>query len=99
MRESTVEAHLVKQVKAVHGFVRKLKWVGVRGAPDRFIAIPQRGMWLAELKRPGGVLEDHQAREHVRLMKMGIRVVVLDSIEAVDKFMEASTEGGAPCGT
>jgi len=90
MRESVVEQHLVKRVKALDGFVRKLKWIGHRGAPDRFVAIPRRGMWLAELKRPGEGLEDHQAREHARLQNMDIRVVVLDSIEAVDAFIEGA---------
>lgn len=91
MRESTVEGHLVKRVKAVGGEVRKLRWIGRGGAPDRVVMLPGLGLWLVELKRPGGVPEDHQAREHVRLMKMGVRVLVIDSIEGVDKFM-----GGVP---
>lgn len=118
MRESVVEAHLVKRVKALGGEVRKVQWIGRRGAPDRVVMLPpfrlrareespEASKWLGdmtrviceelgwkflttwvELKRPGEVAEPHQAREHERMRKMGQRVVVLDSIEAVDKFLE-----------
>ena len=97
MRESTVEAHLVRRVKALGGEVRKVQWIGRRGAPDRIVMVPGRHcytdytdpatVWV-ELKRPGEVAEPHQQREHERMRKMGQRVEVLDSIEAVDKFIE-----------
>jgi hypothetical protein len=109
VRESTVEQHLVKRVKALGGEVRKVQWIGRRGAPDRIVMLPERPgevfvsrpprfykvgprrpavtAWV-ELKRPGEVAEPHQAREHERMRKMGQQVVVLDSIEAVDKFLE-----------
>ena len=97
MRESTVEKHLVKRVKALGGECRKVQWIGRRGAPDRIVMLPGKTrfsvnwpgktVWV-ELKRPGEVAEPHQAREHERMRKMGQQVVVLDSIEAVDKFIE-----------
>lgn len=37
MRESTIEKHLVKRVKALGGEVRKVQWIGRRGAPDRVV--------------------------------------------------------------
>ena len=40
MRESTIEAHLVKRVKAVGGEVRKVKFMGRNGAPDRLVMLP-----------------------------------------------------------
>lgn len=94
MRESAIEQHLVKRVKALGGEVRKVRWVGRRGAPDRLVMLPMekcgtgwvtRGwtLWV-ELKAPGEKPEAHQLREHERLRKMGQVVVVLDSIEAVD---------------
>jgi hypothetical protein len=101
MRESTVEQHLVKRVKALGGEVRKVQWIGRRGAPDRVVMLPYSTDWAlrgwehrggrcvwVELKRPGKDAEDHQAREHARMRKMGQMVVVLDSIEAVDKFLK-----------
>lgn len=42
MKESTIEAHLVKRVKALGGEVRKVQWIGRRGAPDRLVMLPAR---------------------------------------------------------
>lgn len=39
MRESKVEAHLTKRVKALGGEVRKMKWIGRHGAPDRLVLL------------------------------------------------------------
>lgn len=41
MRESQIEAHLVKRVKALGGEVRKVQWIGRRGAPDRIVMMPR----------------------------------------------------------
>jgi len=40
MRESTIELYLVEQVKALGGEVRKVKWIGRNGAPDRIVMLP-----------------------------------------------------------
>ena len=40
MRESQIEAHLVKRVKELGGEVRKVQWIGRRGAPDRLVMLP-----------------------------------------------------------
>lgn len=88
MLESKVEAHLVKRVKALGGEVRKVQWIGRRGAPDRLVMLPlETRTVFVELKRPGGKLEAHQRREHERMHKMGQCVLVLDSIEAVDQWL------------
>ena len=63
MRESTIEKHLVKRVKALGGEVRKVQWVGRVGAPDRLVMLPPGivvypgpefgyTIWV-ELKTPG----------------------------------------------
>lgn len=99
MRESKVEKHLVARVKALGGEVRKVKWIGRRGAPDRLVIFPRRRQWtvyyageqividhpLVELKRPGEDAEDYQAREHERLRAAGFVVLVLDTIEKIDE--------------
>lgn len=41
MRESVIEKHLVDAVKALGGEVRKVKWIGRRGAPDRLVMLPE----------------------------------------------------------
>ena len=42
VRESTIEKHLVKRVKELGGEVRKVKWIGRNGAPDRLVMLPFR---------------------------------------------------------
>lgn len=42
MRERDIEAHLVRRVKELGGEVRKVKWIGRRGAPDRLVMLPER---------------------------------------------------------
>jgi len=42
MRESQIEKHLVAKVKALGGEVRKVQWIGRRGAPDRLVMLPPK---------------------------------------------------------
>jgi streptogramin lyase len=86
MRESTIEQYLVERVKARGGEVRKVKWIGRRGAPDRLAMLPDQTVWV-ELKAPGEKPEPHQAREHERMRRMGQRVEVVDSLERVDEVL------------
>lgn len=98
MRESTIENYLVERVKALGGEVRKVQWLGRRGAPDRLVMLPMRmqadaclpkfpdTIWV-ELKAPGEKAKPHQKREHDRMRTMGQRVEVIDSIEGVDEVL------------
>lgn len=103
MRESQIEAHLVKRVKELGGEVRKVQWTGRNGAPDRLVMLPPvknetwsepgRPVWNSphtcwvELKAPGEKAKPHQLREHDRMRAMGQRVVVIDSIEGVEELL------------
>lgn len=93
MRESEIESYLVKRIKELGGEVRKVKWVGRRGAPDRLVMFPRLTtshfrcpIWV-ELKAPGEKAKPHQEREHKRMRDMGQRVVVIDSIEGVEELL------------
>ena len=90
MKESQIEAHLVRRVKALGGEVRKVQWIGRRGAPDRLVMLPApryaTTVWV-ELNAPGLKPEAHQLREHFRMQCMGQRVEVIDSIEAVERLL------------
>lgn len=98
MREADVEAYLVKQVKALGGEVRKVQWIGRKGAPDRLVMVPdvaRSAIWV-ELKAPGLAAmfphtphERQQHREHERMRAMGQRVVVVDSFAGVDEVLHA----------
>ena len=94
MRERDIEKHLVQRVKALGGEVRKVQWIGRRGAPDRLVMLPTgwdfnepRWSCWVELKAPGVKPEAYQLREHERMRKMGQRVVVIDSIEGVEELL------------
>lgn len=94
MRECDIEKYLVKRVKELGGEVRKVKWIGRRGAPDRivmfdpnpFVGPDESAIWI-ELKAPGNTPEKHQLREHQRMRKMGQRVEVVDSFARVDEVL------------
>lgn len=102
LRERDIERRLVKRVKQLGGEIRKVKWVGRDGAPDRVVMLPRtaehecyddRTIWV-ELKRPGGAAtfpanahERKQAREHRRMRKMGQRVEVVDSFERIEEIL------------
>lgn len=86
MRESQIEAYLVERVRELGGEVRKVRWIGRRGAPDRFVMLPGRSRWV-ELKAPGEKVKPHQAREHARMRATGQHVEVIDSIEGVDALL------------
>lgn len=101
LRERDIEKHLVKRVKELGGEVRKVQWIGRRGAPDRLVMLPERvvrlnehttyrhkpcSLWV-ELKAPGVAPESYQVREHERMRKLGQRVEVIDSIEGVESLL------------
>lgn len=102
MRERDIEAYLVKSIKALGGEVRKVKWIGRNSAPDRLVMLPLTRVgqhwtlptiWV-ELKNPKTVAsfpadarERAQAREHVRMRKMGQRVEVIGTLEGVEALL------------
>lgn len=102
MREREIERYLVKRVKELGGEVRKVQWIGRRGAPDRLVMLPAE--WVAcidgasradwrkattwvELKASCEKPEPHQLREHARMRRMGQRVVVIDDVEGVEALL------------
>jgi hypothetical protein len=94
MRERDIEEYLVKRVSAMGGEVRKVKWIGRRGAPDRLVMLSgvrdgvfnSNTTWV-ELKAPGEKAKPHQVREHQRMRAMGQCVVVIDSLEGVEGLL------------
>ena len=88
IKESKIEAHFCRQVKKLGGEVRKVKWPGRHSAPDRFAMFPWGRAYWTELKRPKKGATDAQRREHERLLRAGQRVAVLNTIEAVDEWID-----------
>lgn len=104
MLESSVEDHLIKCAKARGGEVRKVAWIGRRGAPDRLVMIPEllrpttvRGFvqyarrgraFFVELKCPGKKPTAAQAREHQRMRDCGMLVYVASTKEEVEALFK-----------
>ena len=102
IRERDIESYLRIRAKAMGGEVRKVEWVGRRGAPDRVLMVKARPLsnsldcawckpvghtvWV-ELKAPGEKPEPHQLREHIRMRETGQDVRVIDSFELVEAIM------------
>ena len=84
--EKDIEKHLTNRVIEVGGEIRKVRWIGRRGAPDRLVMLPNRVVWV-ELKAPGKHPESHQQREHDRMRRFGCDVIVIDSIEGVEELL------------
>lgn len=88
--EGKIEKYLVDRVRATGGKVRKLKWIGRNGAPDRIVWWPKkRGpalVYFVELKAPGEKPTDEQSREHTKMIRDGLNVVVLSSEAEINNF-------------
>ena len=93
--EGKIEAYLKKRVLETGGRIRKLSWIGRRGAPDRLIWWPGPLLAFVELKAPGKKPTPQQEREHERLRADGFTVLVVDSLEGAEKAVLA-VRGGKP---
>lgn len=50
MKESAIEDYLTKRVRELGGEVRKVQWIGRKGAPDRLVMLPWDA-WLCTESR------------------------------------------------
>ena len=85
--EDTVEGHLIKRVKTLRGKHMKIRFM--LGWPDRIVLLPGGVMYFFELKRPkGGKFEPLQLRVHDMLRRLGFRVFVCHTKEAIDQQLK-----------
>jgi hypothetical protein len=93
--EAKIEAYLKKRVLETGGRIRKLKWIGQRGAPDRLVwwrckcghVVANPFMFFVEVKAAGKKATVQQKREHAKLRSDGFDVFVVDSLKAVDELI------------
>ena len=93
IRERDVEAYLVKRVEAFGGTCEKFTSPARRSVPDRLVCWPEPSVCFVECKAPGEKPTPMQARDHERRRKMGFRVYVVDTKEAVDEFIQKEVLG------
>jgi hypothetical protein len=91
VREADIEAYFCAMVARAGGEQRKVRWIGRRGCPDRFVWWPgtSRPPAFVEFKAPGGTARAEQAREHDLLRAGGVVVLVLDTRAGVDDYIGA----------
>ena len=87
LRERDIEAYLVIRVRAMGGEIRKARWIGRAGAPDRRVMLPGRPPVWVELKAPGRKPTAQQLREHERMRRLGEVVKVVDSLQGVEALI------------
>ena len=90
--ERDVEYYLKKRVNAVGGYIRKFKFIGVTGGPDRLVII-RNDLTFLELKKPSKKPIKPSARqleEHHLLKTNGQIVKVIASRADVDEFIRSA---------
>lgn len=88
IRESVIESYLRDRVRAVGG--QALKWVspGSNGVPDRIVLLPGNRTIFVELKAPGKKPTPLQLAQHRKIRRTEHTVLVIDSKEGVDEFIQ-----------
>ncbi len=93
MRESSIRRALKARVEAYGGEIRAVSWLGRNHAPDVFVLFPAKSLgahWspaFIETKRPGKAATEAQAREHERMRAAGCEVLVITTLEELDKWL------------
>lgn len=91
MRETRVEAALVKAVKKRNGLALKFVSPGFSGVPDRLILVKD-GMHgravFVECKAPGRKMRALQEKRKAQLEALGFQVFCLDRLEEVEKVVD-----------
>lgn len=87
--ESKIENYLRQQVKAHGGQIRKLRFLGRRGAADNLIWFTFPNVALVECKAEGEEIDwrSPQGREFTHMKEAGWPVYVVSSKEQVDEVL------------
>ena len=93
MRESSVEARLVKLVRARGGLCFKFVSPGNPGVPDRIVITPVGRTVYVELKTEAGRLSAIQKWQHEEMRKRGAEVRTLKGLAQVLDFVEEVLPG------
>ncbi len=88
MRESTIEKRLRKGIEALGGLCEKFTSPGRRSVPDRLVSLPGGRIVFVELKAPKKEPTALQAKDHARRRALGLDVIVINTVEKVDEFLQ-----------
>jgi hypothetical protein len=85
--EADVEEYLVKEVDKRGGVAEKFSSPNRASVPDRLVLWPFAAEFV-ECKAPGKKPTAAQARDHERRRALGFNVAVVDTYEAVDRYIK-----------
>lgn len=94
MKESAIEARLVREVRRRGGLCYKFTSPGSPGVPDRIVILPGGRIVFIELKTEIGRLAKVQKWQIEELRKRGAEVRVLKGLDPVKEFLEEVDSGG-----
>ena len=92
IREKDIENYLRDQVKKIGGIAYKFESPGNAGVPDRLVLLPGGQVHFVELKAPGKKPSALQLAQHRKINKLHSRVLIIDSKEKVDRFIDWVTQ-------
>jgi len=88
LKESVIEARLVKLIREQGGLCFKFVSPGNPGVPDRLILLPDGRVVFVELKTEVGKLSSLQKWQRSEMEKRGADVRVLKGLDQVKAFVE-----------
>ena len=88
MKESAIEARLVRMVRERGGLCYKFVSPGNPGVPDRIVITPEGKTIYVELKTDTGRLANIQKWQQEEMKKRGVDVRVLHGLDQVKAFVE-----------
>lgn len=93
--EHRVESYLRRRVREEGGQIRKVRWIGRRGAADNLVWFTFPRVALVEVKAEGGDIDwrSPQGREMQRMREHGWPVYVVSSKEQVDDMIAEVKRG------
>lgn len=92
MLESTIEAKLVRGVKALGGIAYKFVSPGTAGVPDRIVVLPGGRVIFVELKTDPGRLSPGQRVQLGKLRALGAEAVLVRGSAGVLEFLAKCRE-------
>ena len=88
MKESEIEARLVRGVKALGGVAYKFVSPGKVGVPDRVVVLPGGRVIFVERKAEGGRRSPMQRQQLARRRRLGADAREVKSETGVARFLE-----------
>ena len=88
MLEKELERKFVNILRKRGCIVYKFVSPGNAGVPDRLVVTPKGTVHFAELKQEGKKMRPLQVMQAMRLAKNHVKVHLVDSMEAIQTFIE-----------